>query len=213
MSDNTPEQFIEQWERAELKERASAQSHFEAVCRLVGHPLPHEKDPTGAFFTYEYGVQKTGGGQGFADVFYKGHFAIEYKGKGKYKDLNDAYQQLLRYRENLYNPPLLVVCDIENWEVHTNFPNTEKKIYRFSNRDIIKPHIYRLLHNLFYNPDALHPERNTEQVTADAAKVFERIAENMRGWKSELFDQNRVLPVRGRCRFAAGHAQHAQRRF
>jgi hypothetical protein len=158
---------------------------------LVEHPLPHEKDPKGEFFTYEYGVQKSGDGasggtlRGFADVFYRGHFAIEYKGKGKYKDLSEAYQQLLRYRENLFNPPLLVVCDIANWEIHTNFPNTEKKVYKFTNSDLLNPYYRRYLHHLFYNPEALHPERNTEQVTKDAAKVFQRITDNMRDWKAD----------------------------
>jgi hypothetical protein len=38
-------------------------------------------DPTGDFFTFEKGMEKTGGGKGFADVWYSDHFAIEYKGK------------------------------------------------------------------------------------------------------------------------------------
>ena len=63
-------------------------------------------------------------GPGVADSF-----AIEYKGKGKYQTLDDAYQQLLRYPENLDNPPLLIVCDIEHWEIHTNFTGTEKRVY------------------------------------------------------------------------------------
>ena len=72
-----PSQFVDKWEKVELKERASAQSHFEDVCRLVGHPLPAEKDPKGVEFTYEYGVEKSGGGMGFADVWFDDHFAIE----------------------------------------------------------------------------------------------------------------------------------------
>ena len=43
------------------------------------------------------------GGLGYADVWKRGCFAWEYKGKGK--DLNAAYQQLLQYREDLENPP------------------------------------------------------------------------------------------------------------
>jgi hypothetical protein len=38
----------------------------------------------------------------------KGCFAWEYKGKKK--NLDAAYQQLLRYRESLLNPPLSVVA-------------------------------------------------------------------------------------------------------
>ncbi len=180
-----PSQFVDKWEKVELKERASAQSHFEDVCRLVGHPLPAEKDPKGVEFTYEYGVEKSGGGMGFADVWFDDHFAIEYKGKGKYADLGGAYQQLLRYRENLKNPPLLVVCDIQNWEIHTNWPGTEKKVYRFNNRDLLNPTHLERVRNLFYAPERLHPRRNTEEVTADAAGVFKTITDNMRQWQAE----------------------------
>ncbi|MBZ0287688.1 MAG: N-6 DNA methylase, partial [Anaerolineae bacterium] len=153
------------------------------VCDLVGHEHPSGSgiDSQGLAFGFEYGVKKDSGGQGFADVFYEGHFAIEYKGAGKYKDLSEAYQQLLQYREKLKNPPLLVVTDIENWEIHTNWPNTEKKVYRFTNADIAhRPSVLKMLHSLFYAPERLHPNRNAEQVTTDAAEVFRIIAEDMR---------------------------------
>jgi len=116
-------------------------------------------------------------------VWYRDHFAIEYKGKGKYPDLDAAYQQLQRYRENLGNPPLLVVCDIDNWEIHTNFTGTAKVIHRFTNRDIATTRrVQRLLYNLFYDPYQFHPDRTAEQVTADAADVFRQIADNLRAW-------------------------------
>ena len=114
MSDLTPQQFVEKWERAELKERASYQEHFMDLCHLVGHPTPAEMDPAGTFFCFEAGGKTTTGGQGFADVWYKGHFAIEYKGKGQHDTLDAAYQQLLKYREYLGNPPLLIVVMLLN---------------------------------------------------------------------------------------------------
>ena len=54
---------------------------------------------------------KRGGGDGWADVWKQSFFGWEYK--GKHKDLNAAYDQLLLYREALENPPLLVVCDMD----------------------------------------------------------------------------------------------------
>ena len=63
--------------------------------------------------------KRQAGGDGFADVWRRGYFAWEYKGKRK--DLGAAYTQLLQYREALDNPPLLVVCDLDRFEVHTNF--------------------------------------------------------------------------------------------
>ena len=48
-----------------------------------------------------------------------------------------AYRQLLQYREDLENPPLLVVCDFDIFEVHTNYTNTMKQVYKFSLADLI----------------------------------------------------------------------------
>ena len=85
-------------------------------------------------------MHKTGGGEGWADVWMKGKFAWEYKRKRR--SLLEAYQQLLRYREDLENPPLLVVCDLNRFEVHTNFTGTAKRVYDFDltgvNADIKK---------------------------------------------------------------------------
>jgi hypothetical protein len=194
MPDLTAFQFVEQWEQTDLKERASAQSHFESVCRLVGHELPHEKDPRGEFFTYEYGVEKASGGKGYADVWFKGHFAIEYKGKGRYNDLEEAYRQLQQYRENLQNPPLLIVCDIEHWEIHTNFTNTEKKVFRFTNQDLMKPDIQQYLRWMFHDVQRFKPGRDKEDVTADAANAFQIVAEHMR--KSLELRREADIPAR-----------------
>ena len=188
MSAYTPQQFSNAWRNTALSERQSYQLHFIDVCRLIGHEVPRAdgKDTDGNIFAFEYGLKKDTGGQGFADVFYENHFAIEYKAPGKYRDLSEAYQQLLQYREKLNNPPLLVVTDIETWEIHTNWPNTEKKVYKFRHEDIAsRPSILQQLRDLFEAPERLHPRRNTEQVTADAARVFQLIAENMRAWEAE----------------------------
>jgi len=179
----SPPQFVQHWQNTTLGERQSYQLHFTELCDLVGHDRPTGSgiDAAGKTFAFEYGLKKDSGGQGFADVFYDGHFAIEYKAVGKYKDLTEAYQQLLQYRERLNNPPLLIVTDIANWEIHTNFPNTEKKVYSFSNADIAqKRPVMKLLQDIFEAPERLHPDRNSEQVTTDAANVFRTIAEDMR---------------------------------
>jgi hypothetical protein len=184
----TPQQFVSKWAGTPLKERQGYQLHFIDVCRMLGCQPPDASglDAGGNPYAFEYGVQKNLGGQGFADVFYGGHFAIEYKAPGKHKDLKAAYQQLLQYREKLNNPPLLVVTDIENWEIHTNWPNTEKKTYRFKHEDIAaRPTVWQWLRAMFDAPERLHPRRNTEQVTADAARVFKLIADNMRDWQAD----------------------------
>src|SRR5450759_4140267 len=122
----TPREFVHKWQQSQVKERSASQEHFIDVCHLIGHATPGEEDPTGTRFTFEAGAAKQSGGLGWADVWYKGHFALEYK--GKHADLDKAYQQLLQYREALENPPLLVVSDTERIIVHTNFTNTPKKL-------------------------------------------------------------------------------------
>lgn len=90
----TPQQFIAKWQRATLSERSAYQQHFCDLCDLLGQPKPAEADPAGAHYTFERGVTKTTGESGWADVWMRGHFGWEYK--GKHKNLADAYQQLLR---------------------------------------------------------------------------------------------------------------------
>jgi hypothetical protein len=180
MTDFTPQWFVEKWERATLKEKSSAQSHFDDVCRMLGHPTPAEQDPSGTEFTYEFPVVTVGGGRGFVDVWYRGHFAVEYKGKGRYNDLSEAYQQLLRYHEGLMSPPLLVVCDVDRWEIHTKWPNTVHTEYKFTNREILFPENQRILRALFEDPERLNPNRTAEQVTIAAADLFHQIADAMR---------------------------------
>jgi len=65
----------------ELKARSAAQEHFIDLCTVFEHP-------TGKRFFFEKGAAKHGGGDGFADVWKRGFFGIEYK--GKHKDLDAA---------------------------------------------------------------------------------------------------------------------------
>ena len=115
----TAAEFATKWSGSTRTERAASQEHFIDLCRMLGVQTPNEADPTGDCYAFEKGAEKTGGGDGFADVWKSGYFAWEYKGKRK--DLAAAYTQLLQYREALENPPLLVVCDLDRFEIHTNF--------------------------------------------------------------------------------------------
>ena len=145
----TPQQFIAKWQRAKLTERSACQQHFLDLCELLGQPKPAAADPEGAWYTFENGVRKTGGGNGWADVWMRDHFGWEYK--GKHKDLEAAYKQLLEYREALENPPLMVVCDMDRFEVHTNFTGTAKQVHAFdlaglaepANLDILRKALHR----------------------------------------------------------------------
>ena len=186
MPNPTLPDFVNRWRTVELTERAGAQMHFIELCDTLGVPHPAAEDSSGETYTFEKGVTTTTGGQGFADVWKRGHFAWEYKGKDK--DLNVAYQQLLKYREDLENPPLLVVCDLVRFEVHTNFTGTAKRVYRFSLDDLLKNEVTAacslspldVLRALFSDPTRLRPDRTTVEVTEIAAAEFATLADSLR---------------------------------
>lgn len=171
----SPNAFVAKWRHTSIKERSAAQEHFIDLCRLIGHPTPAEADPAGTQFTFEAGAAKQAGRQGWADVWKRGYFAWEYK--GKHADLDRAYQQLLQYRESLQNPPLLVVCDIDAIRIHTNFTNTVKRIYTLALDDLLKPEGLGTLRAVFYEPETLRAPQSTERVTEEAAAEFARLAQ------------------------------------
>lgn len=176
----TPFEFATKWQGSAGTERAASQEHFIDLCRLVGAKTPNQADPTGDFYAFEKGAEKTGGGGGFADVWKRGYFAWEYKGKRK--DLAAAYQQLLQYREALENPPLLVVCDLDRFEVHTNFTNTPAQVHEFSLTELFEgpEEPLRVLRAVMLSPEELRPGKTREELTAEAAQQFASLAERLR---------------------------------
>lgn len=178
MSLSTPAAFVRKWSKVALTERSACQQHFLDLCELVGHPKPADIDPTGQEFCFERGVEKSAGGTGWADVWKKGFFAFEYK--GRHKDLAKAYQQLAQYRESLDNPPLLVVCDLDRIEVHTNFTGTAKRIHAISLENFGDPASLETLRNVFFHPEKLRPGVTSEAITAAAASKMAQIAVRLR---------------------------------
>jgi hypothetical protein len=49
----SPQEFVNRWRGATLKEKSAAQSHFNDVCHLVGHATPTEYDTHGTTFVFE----------------------------------------------------------------------------------------------------------------------------------------------------------------
>jgi len=145
---------------------------------MLGHPTPAKADPEGTTFTFEKGVSKSTGGQGWADVWKKGCFAWEYK--GKHKDLGAAYDQLQLYRDALLNPPLLIVSDMETILIHTNFTNTVKRTISLSLDDLVTKDGLDTLRQAFEHPESLRADQTIESVTQQAATEFGRLAELLR---------------------------------
>ena len=196
----TPQEFIAKWDKVTLSERSACQQHFLDLCDLLGQPKPADADPEGAWYTFERGVTKTTGRKGWADVWMRGHFGWEYK--GKHKDLAVAYQQLLLYREALDNPPLLVVCDLDRFQIHTNFTGTAKQVHSFDLSGLAQPANLDILRKLFTEPETLRPGQTSEGMTKQAAEQFGQLADGMRERGIESHNAAHFLMKLMFCMFA-----------
>ena len=174
----TAQEFIGKWSKIDLTERQASQSHFLDLCELVEQRKPQDVDPKGEWFTFEKGAAKHGGGEGWADVWKKGFFGWEYKGKKK--NLDAAYDQLLEYSADLQNPPLLVVCDMDIIRVHTNFNNAPKRTHEITLATLDQPRNLEILRAVFHDPEKLRPGVTSQAVTEKASGHFAEIAESMR---------------------------------
>jgi len=179
-------EFVAKWQKSKLRERSGSHSHFIDLCEVLGKDSPTDIDLDGGTYTFDKGAEKNTGEDGFADVWKRGYFGWEYK--SKHKDLDEAYQQLLKYREALESPPLLVVCDFDNFQVHTNWTNTAPEVYEFDLEDLLKNKRtdkcklppQEVLLALFSNPEKLKPGETPKEVTKKAAAEFAKLAKSLR---------------------------------
>ena len=194
-------EFAAKWRDNARRERASSQEHFIDLCRMLGVQTPNDADPSGEWYTFEAGAERLStGNRGWADVWKRGHFGWEYK--GDHADLAAAYRQLLDYREDLENPPALVVSDMDRIEVHTNFTNTRPTVHYLTLEDLAaggdkSGEALRILGAVMSEPEALRPRQTPDEVTQAAASRFADLARSMqqRGHEPEAVAHflNRVL--------------------
>ena len=170
-------EFVRKWGDSALRERQASQSHFIDLCALLGVPSPTDDDPSGERYCFERGVEKVGGGDGWADVWRKGCFGWEYK--GRHGNLAAALRQLQAYALDLENPPYLVVSDMERIEVHTNWTNTVSKTYTYSLDDLYNPERREDLKSVLEGSDRLKPGIDRRELTAKAAAAFGELSRRL----------------------------------
>ena len=174
----TPVEFIGKWRSSELKERSASQEHFIDLCRLLGEPTPAETDPKGAWYCFERGARKDTGGDGWADVWKRGCFAWEYK--GRQADLDAAFDQLRRYALALENPPLLIVSDMARFRIHTNWTNCVSERHEFTLDDLADGATRDKLKWAMSDPERLRPGETRQAVTERMAATFAELAQGLR---------------------------------
>ena len=174
----TPDEFITKWRASALKERSASQEHFIDLCRLLGEPTPAEADPSGETYCFERGARKDTGGDGWADVWKRHHFAWEYKGQRA--DLDAAFEQLRQYSLALENPPLLIVSDMRRFRIRTNWTNSVSQTHDFHLDDLGDAATRDRLKWAFSNPDRLRPGETRQSLTERVAASFATVAQALR---------------------------------
>ena len=174
----TPGEFIAKWRASELKERSASQEHFIDLCRLLDEPTPAQADPTGERYCFERGARKDTGGDGWADVWKRHHFAWEYKGKRA--NLDEAFKQLRQYTLALENPPLLIVSDMARFRIHTNWTNSVSTTTEFTLDDLADAAIRDQLKWAMADPERLRPGETRQALTERAAATFAALAHALR---------------------------------
>ena len=174
----TPSEYIAKWRASELKERSAAQSHFNDLCRMLGEPTPTDADPAGEWYCFERGARKDTGGDGWADVWKRGCFAWEYKGKRA--DLDTAFNQLRQYALALENPPLLIVSDMARFRIRTNWTNSVSVTHEFTLDDLADGANRDKLKWAMSDPERLRPGETRQTVTERAAATFAELAQSLR---------------------------------
>ncbi len=196
----TAGEFIEKWRAVALNERAVAHEHFLDLCRLLGEQTPVEADPDQEWYRFEKVARKDSGGDGWADVWKREHFAWEYKSQGK--DLDAAFQQLRQYALALENPPLLIVSDMRRFRIYTNWTNSVSQVHEFTLYDLDDADTWNKLKWAFSDPERLRPEQTRQAITEQAAAKFADLAQELRARGHDREEVARFVIRLAFCMFA-----------
>ena len=145
---------------------------------MLGEPTPVEADSAGETYCFERGARKDTGGDGWADVWKRHHFAWEYKGRRA--DLDAAFGQLRQYALALENPPLRIVSDMRRFRIRTNWMNSVSRTWEFGLDDLADAATRDRLKWAFSDPGRLRPGETRQSLTERAAASFATVAQALR---------------------------------
>ena len=150
---------------------------------------PAEGDPNGDFFTFEKSLKKESGRLGFADVWRRELLRMGVQGTTRRPGQGVCPAAAVPGVTGKPSTPG-GTCDFDRYEVHTNFNNTVKRIYRFSNADIMSDSAVddstlapiQVLRALFEDPYSLQPDQSQARLTEEAAYLLGKLTEDLRKW-------------------------------
>ena len=169
----SPAEFIATWQNTTLNEEQGAQSWFNDLCDLIGHPKPLG-DLNGLTYAFEHRLET-----GKADAYYENHFGWEFKThEGQ---LDEAMRQVLGYSMYLKTPPLLVVSAFNVIRIRTNFPGMESVQREIRIADLAEPETLAVVQRIFTDPDWFNTGRSRDDVTKETAALFQAVSNDMAG--------------------------------
>ena len=105
-------------------------------------------------------------------------FAWEYKGPRA--NLDAAFDQLRQYALALENPPLLIVSDMRQFRIRTNWTNSVSKTHEFEIDDLADAAVRDKLKWALSDPERLRPDETRQALTERAATAFALLAQALR---------------------------------
>ena len=169
----SPADFISTWQNTTLNEEQGAQSWFNDLCDLIGHPKPLG-ELNGLTYAFEHHIET-----GKADAYYENHFGWEFKThEGQ---LADAMRQVLGYSMYLKTPPLLVVSAFNVIRIRTNFPGMESVQREIRIADLAEPETLAVVRRIFTEPDWFNTGKSRDDVTKETASLFQAVSNDMAG--------------------------------
>ena len=167
----TPSLFIKTWENTALNEEQGAQSWFNDLCDLIGHPKPMGA-LNGLTFGFEHRVET-----GKADAYYENHFGWEFKTNPGH--LDEAMRQVLGYSMYLRTPPLLVVSAFSVIRIRTNFSGMESVQREIRIAELEQPETLDVIKRIFTEPEWFNTGKSRDDVTKETAALFEAVSNDM----------------------------------
>ena len=170
MTTLTPQAFVDKWRFVQLKERSAYQEHFIDLCHLVGHPTPAEDDPAGTRLRSSSARPNKTGGQGFADVFKRGCFALGIQGQARRSRQGLSATAAISRRpaqspaaDRVRHRPLVV---------HTNYTNTATARTTITLDDILTAEGLKALRAIFEYPEFFKSGRPPSRSRGAARQSF-----------------------------------------
>ena len=214
------EGFIAKWSGVNASELSTSQSFLADLCRLLGAPTPHPTPGQDYMFerpiTFAHGDGSTSAGR--IDLYRRGAFVLESKklkagptGKGFDEALLRARSQAEGYARALPaaegRPPFVVVVDVGNRiELYAEFsrsgatytPFPDPRSHRIALADLRDPAVRERLRQVWLDPMALDPSRESARVTREIAA---RLAELAKSLEKSGHDAEAVAQFLMRCLF------------